>query len=97
MRQAITAIIFAVALVACNTSDHSEAVNAARSFSKNISDATGVDCAERDTDHDGYCTCTVFRREHDPLRIDCGCERYCFNCVRGCKLVVGYKGNGNGR
>lgn len=77
----------------CANSKPERAEAAAREFSTHIEDATGTACAQRDTDNDGYCSCTVFRKDHDPMRIDCGCERWCiFNCATGCKVVQGVKG-----
>ncbi len=40
-------------------------------WASQISDATQVTCTERDTDGDGYISCTVFRREMDPIFIEC--------------------------
>lgn len=85
--------IIATALIAaCANSKPEIAEKSARDFATHIDDSTGIECAQRDTDSDGYCACTVFRRDHDPLRIDCGCERFCVvNCARGCKVVEGVK------
>ena len=88
-------IFIAMTLTACATSKPEAAEKAAREYAEHFDDANGIECAQRDTDSDGYCACTVFRRDHDPVRIDCGCERFCvWNCARGCKLVEGLKVQG---
>jgi len=91
----IVLIIAAVLLpnCTCSRSDPAKAEKAAQKFQQQLPGATGFVCAKVDTDGDGYCSCTFFRGEDkDPIRADCGCERWClFNCASGCKLVEGIK------
>jgi prepilin-type N-terminal cleavage/methylation domain-containing protein len=44
-----------------------------------------VDCVDRDTNGNGYVTCTIFRKEKDPLSIECA-SRWSFNT--GCKIAL---------
>lgn len=82
-------LAFAIALFAgCQCSAPEEARKSAGEYIHKIPGATSVECADRDTNDDGYCSCTVFRGSADPLPIECGCERFCiWNCARGCKYV----------
>lgn len=65
--------------------DWKKAEESAVEFSKNVSGATGkVSCMKTDSDNDGYCRCTVFRENKDPLHVECGCEKFCLICTRGC-------------
>jgi len=45
---------------------------------------TGVSCVDRDSDRDGYVTCTVFRQGKEPLAIECTC----IEGNHGCKMAV---------
>lgn len=74
-------------VTACSNTNLGAANAAAEDFVKRMPEATGFSCADQDTDGDGYVTCTVFRRGLDPIPIQCGSERYCVNCARGCKYV----------
>lgn len=79
-------------LIACTRTDPTAANTAAAQFVKHIPDATGVDCAQTDSDGDGYCSCTVFRGREEPMQIQCGCEAVClWNCARGCKYQPSVK------
>jgi hypothetical protein len=93
MKKIFVSILLSFAVSACANSDSSIAKKAVEEYAKNFPDATGTDCAGYDTDDDGYCSCTVFRGEKSPIRIDCGCEIHCLNCARGCKVVEGIKVN----
>ena len=75
-------------LISCNRTNKEAAENAAREYQSHFDDATGFECADQDIDRDGYVSCTIFRRNHDPYGIECGSERYCINCARGCKTLV---------
>lgn len=87
-------LLFALSLLGCKH-DHEAATKSAKEFARKVPDATGeVECARKDTDSDGYCACTIFRKSAEPLRADCGCEIMCVNCAEGCKLVEGYKVQG---
>ena len=80
--------IVCMALVACARTKPEEANKAAAEYIKRVPGATGYECAATDSDDNGYCSCTVFRGEQDPMAIECGCERWCiWNCARGCKYV----------
>ncbi len=69
--------------------DHEKAVKAANEYKANIPGATGVSCVATDSDKDGYCSCTIFRGESDPLAVECGCQSWCWiNCTAGCKAAI---------
>jgi hypothetical protein len=76
-------------LPGCNMADHDKAVSAAKKYAKNVPDATGnVDCVAKDSDGDGYVSCTIFRKEGDPVAVECGAEKWCgCNCAEGCKAA----------
>ncbi len=81
-------LILVLALVACANTKPEEANRAAAEYVTRIPGATSFECAKQDTNSDGYCSCTVFRKDADPLSIECGCERWCiWNCARGCKYT----------
>lgn len=86
-----TIAIAVLLLTACRTTNKEAADRAAREFIRNFPNATGVSCADQDTDRDGYVTCTVFRGNLEPETIQCGSETYCINCARGCKYVPAIK------
>lgn len=76
---------------ACPSSKTADTEDDARTFARNTGDEiTGVSCVDRDTDGDGYVSCTVFRRGKDPLAIECA-RGWTMN--RGCKLAK-WKVNG---
>ncbi len=80
------AILGKIGLSGCRRTDPEAASSAAEEFVRHIPDATGVECAQTDSDGDGYCSCTVFKGREEPMQIQCGCQAVCvFNCVRGCK------------
>lgn len=83
----IIVIVIVMALAGCNRTNVDAANAAAEEFVKKIEGATGFECAQQDTDGDGYVSCTVFRKGADPLLIECGSERFCVNCARGCKYT----------
>lgn len=83
----IALILALCAFPACDTTDHAAANQSAKEFMSNIPGATGVQCADQDTDNDGYVSCTIFRGSADPLPIQCGSQKYCINCSRGCKYI----------
>ena len=86
-------IILVLLLSACDRTDHEAANRAAQEYMTHIPHATSVECADQDTDGDGYVTCTVFRGDLEPMPIQCGSEKYCYNCARGCKYVPFYGGS----
>lgn len=58
----------------------------AQEFSKQLDGVvTGTDCVDRDTDGDGYVTCTVFRKDKDPLSILCAAK---WSLNKGCKMAL---------
>ncbi len=42
-----------------------------------------VTCVTMDTDHDGYVSCTIFRKERDPLPVECA-TKWTWN--KGCRM-----------
>lgn len=82
----IVLVLFAIIGVGCGP-DWKSAEKYAAEFSKNIPGARKVSCVRKDTDDDGWCSCTVFGKQL--TAIECGCERFCiFNCASGCKLTL---------
>lgn len=82
----VAAIVMAL-LTGCRT-DMGEANRAAAEYVKKIPHSVGWECANIDSDGNGYVACTVFRAEGEPLAIECGSERFCiWNCARGCKYL----------
>jgi len=80
-------IITALALAGC-TDDWQRAEHDAKQFAAKIPGSTGdVSCAHKDTDGDHYVSCTIFINDGSVRTLDCGAERYCFNCAEGCKIV----------
>lgn len=89
MRILLLVLVFAFG--ACSH-DWEQAERDAKKFAKKIPGSTGeVDCAHKDSDGDGYCSCTVFMEDGETVPIECGCEKWCFNCSEGCKRVEGIK------
>lgn len=89
--KSILVILFLSLLVACED-DWRQAEIDAREFTLNIPGSTGkVSCAKKDTDGDGYCSCSVFMSDGSITPIDCGCEKQCFHCTEGCKLQPSFK------
>ena len=82
-------------LAACETVDASRAQRYADEYTaKHFSASSTVECARADSDGDGYVSCTVFEKDHDPVSIQCGAEKWCArNCAEGCKYVPGVKVN----
>lgn len=87
-------LLIGVLIASCANTDPAAATSGAAEYVKHIPNATGVECAQTDSDGDGYCSCTVFRGAEEPMQIQCGCERICvWNCARGCKYVPNLKLN----
>lgn len=86
---AIVGILAAALFMAgCSRTDSEAANKAAQEYATHFKNVTGVECANVDSDHDGYVSCTLFRGSEDPLPIQCGAEKYClWNCARGCKYT----------
>ena len=79
-------LIAAGTFISCNP-DWRGAEKYATEFSKDIPNARGVSCVRKDTDNDGWCSCTIFGKQL--TAVECGCERFClFNCASGCKLSL---------
>lgn len=69
--------------------DVDAAQQAADEFKDNVPGAINAVCVAQDSDNDGYCSCTVFRKEGlDPMALECGCETACIRCSRGCKMAL---------
>lgn len=77
------------------SSNKAAATEAAHAYAKKLpptDKAANVECTDQDTDGDGYCSCDVFKGE-SVYTLDCGCERFCIACTRGCKLTQRMKFN----
>jgi len=57
---------------------HDAAQSAAEEYAKTVPNIAGVNCNKYDTDANGYISCTLFRRNAEPLQIECG--------FAGCKI-----------
>ncbi len=80
------------ALNACKENDWQAAESSAKEFATKLPNATGdVSCAHKDTDGDGYCSCTAFLKDGSVQPLDCGCDIYCIRCAEGCKIQVPFK------
>lgn len=83
----VLAALVATTLGGCDA-DWQKAEKAASEYSAKVPGSTGeVSCMKTDSDGDGYCRCTIFRKEKDPLHVECGCQRYCFICTDGCSGI----------
>jgi hypothetical protein len=79
--------IVAIGLGGCDA-DWQKAEKAASEYAGKIPGATGqVSCMKTDSDGDGYCRCTIFRKEKDPLHVECGCQKFCWVCTDGCSGI----------
>jgi Tfp pilus assembly protein FimT len=88
---AIVGILLVVAVAGMGSCavDPDKAQEAADEFKQNIPGATNAVCVATDSDGDGYCSCTVFRKEGmEPVALDCGCETMCLRCSEGCKMAM---------
>jgi hypothetical protein len=65
-----------------------KATRNADEYATHIKGASSTSCTAKDTDGDGYCSCTVFRENGDkpmePLSIQCACSA---SDNEGCKLT----------
>lgn len=77
-------------LTACGVG---EAKNSAKSFaSRNFKNHTGVECMSRDSDGDGYASCTIFL-PNDAIAIECATEKLTTGCGNtGCRIATGAGG-----
>lgn len=65
--------------------DHKKAIQAAKEYAQNVPHATGkISCMNKDSDNDGYCSCTIFRAKGDPLAVECACGSLSFK--EGCRI-----------
>lgn len=78
-----------------SSSDWQTAERFAKEYAKKIPGSTGeIECSHRDTNKDGYCSCTVFMSQGEVTPIECGCPSTAFGAgcvseqVTGCKMVV---------
>lgn len=46
----------------------------------------GVSCVERDSDGDGYVSCTIFRKGKDPIALECAYGGF-WSAGPGCKMA----------
>lgn len=69
----------------------------ARQFAGEIPGSTGrVQCMDRDTDGDGYCSCSVFMKDAPPVAVECGCDSWqVLFPPDGCRMAQ-FKVRGNG-
>ena len=51
--------------------DHDVAMDYARDWATRIENVKHVGCVKRDSNYDGYVSCTVYREGVDPLYIEC--------------------------
>lgn len=67
-----------------------EAENSAKSFAdRRFEGNKGVECMTRDTDGDGYVSCTVFM-PNDAIAIECATENHALGChSTGCRMAMG--------
>lgn len=67
-----------------------EAENSAKSFAdRRFEGHKGVECMDRDTDGDGYVSCTVFM-PNDAIAIECATENLRAGCSSsGCRMAMG--------
>jgi hypothetical protein len=85
-------ILALVLLMSCARVDIADIRREAEQFATHVQGATSTDCADADTDGDGYVSCTIFRGDKDPLPIQCGSQNYgCANRAHGCKYVPAIK------
>lgn len=87
-------LLITLTLLSCRQpSDYRAAEKSAHEFIQHIDNAKDVSCTQVDTDNDGYCTCTVFRKDGlEPMSIQCGCAPEPQGCwssppARGCKIT----------
>jgi hypothetical protein len=87
----LTLLLTVAALCSCKD-NWQEAEQSAKEYVKKLPGATGeVECAHKDSDGDGYCSCSAFMKDGSITALDCGCERYCYNCATGCKKQLQFK------
>ena len=98
-----TILILAATLAmagACSNTDAKAAEAAAAQYAQKVKGATGdVSCTQKDSDGDGYVTCTIFMAEGENQSVERGSEKHCVfsDCARGCKIVDTVKYTGKGR
>ena len=75
---AIVAIIY---FVVGRVSDEKKAKKAAQEYASKLENATGeVLCTSRDTDGDGYCSCSIFLKGGGTKDLECGCNMFASGC-----------------
>lgn len=76
-----------------------ETLRYAQEFAGQLPDSDGAkaSCMDRDSNGDGYVSCTVFRKAKDPLPIECGFEKSIGWSNHGCRMQkpIGYDGRGD--
>lgn len=98
-----TILILAVTLsmfTACNKTDAAAAEKSAAEYAQKVKGATGdISCTQKDSDGDGYVTCTIFMAEGEDRSVECGAQARCWfgDCARGCKIVDTVKFTGGKR
>lgn len=65
-------LVFLVFGISCGT-DPDVSEDRARAFAQraNFTDISSTDCQRYDTDDNGYVSCTIFRKDHDPVGVEC--------------------------
>ena len=79
---AIGLLLVVLSLVGCEDAEQRAqrmalTTDSARRFAQGFEGVRGVECSPRDSDHDGYVTCTVFLENNDFRNIECttdGCK-----------------------
>ena len=92
MKKIILFVLISV-VASCRGPGKSEA--SAKSFAeRRFENNTGVECLDRDTDGDGYVSCTIFL-PNDAIAIECATENHVLGCSSsGCRMAMG-KSNSN--
>ena len=67
----LVGVAIVAGIVANVVMGNEDAVNDAQNWSRPVPGATGGETTGRDTDGDGYISCTVFRQNAEPLFIEC--------------------------
>jgi len=60
------------------------AFQSAHQFSKKIEDIADINCVAQDSDSDGYCSCSLIKKDGSVISLECGCRQKFY----GCKLAT---------
>lgn len=83
-------MLFLLVTVLASCRGVGEAENSAKAFAdRRFENSTGVECMERDSDGDGYVSCTIFLPD-DAVGIECATENLHAGCNNsGCRMAAG--------